>query len=216
MIHALLLTGLAMATPPDATLAQLEGALERLTDPAQVQRFLVTTTARHADLDGDDAHVDVVVNELTFGVDGSKSNTKLSHTRDGEPVDEPKKDDDGEGSGFELALPAGDELPRYAYGSTRSSGGVSMASYEPIPGASGDDLARGEVAWDPTTGRPLWIVFEPVDMPLLVKSLSTRISIGETGGKLHSVEVVSSGVGGPPLLRKRFRLEMRFHDVQWR
>lgn len=217
---ALLLLATAAADPPAATLDSLEAALERLADPAQVAQFRVTTTAEYADTDGDDAHTDVVVNRIAFDAAGEQTNTKLSHSRDGEPVYEPKPEDqegDQEQGSFSLALPAGEDLPRYVYGPTTTEGSTAVASYAPAPGEpDADDLATGQVAWDPATGRPLWITFEPVDLPFMVKSLNNRLIIGETAGQLHTARIISWGVGGPPLLRKKFEMDMRFHDVQWR
>ena len=92
-----------------------------------------------------------------------------------------------------------------------------MARYEPAPGEpSAEDLATGEVGWDPASGHPLWITFDPVEKPFLVKSLTNRLVIGQTAGKLHTARIISSGVGGPPLLRKQFQMQMEFHDVVWR
>ncbi len=217
---ALLLLAAAAADPPAATLASLEGALERLADPAQVQRFRVTTTASYADTDGDDAHTDVVVNQISFDSAGEQTNTKLSHVHDGEPVTEPDPEEqDGEEKqvGFSLALPAGEDLPRYVYGPTTQQGTAAVARYQPAPGEpSADDLATGQVAWDPSTGRPLWITFEPVDKPFMVKSLDNRLIIGETAGRLHTARIISAGIGGPPLMRKKFELDMSFHDIVWR
>jgi hypothetical protein len=218
MIHALLLLATALATPPEATLAQLEQALERLADPAQVASFQVATTASYADEDGDDAHVDVVLNRITVDPDGTQHNSTLSHTRDGEPLDE-EEEEEGEKKevGLALALPAGDDLPRYVYGPTTQRDGVAQARFEPAPGEpDADDLATGTVAWDAASGQPLWLSFVPQDLPFLVKRLDTRIEIGATAGKLHTSRIVSAGVGGPPLLRKRFEMDMRFHQVQWR
>ncbi len=220
MLPLLLLVATALATPPDATLDRLVDALEALADPTQAASFLVTTTASFADTDGDDAHTDVVVTEVRFEVGGEQINTVISHTRDGELLEpEEDKDDDGEKKevGFSLAVPANDDLPRYTYGPTTQRGTASVAHYQPAPGEpSDDDLASGEVAWDPSTGRPLWITFEPLEKPFLVKSLDNRLVIGETAGKLHTARILSSGIGGPPLMRKKFELDMRFHDVVWR
>ncbi len=221
MLHtALLLITAALATPPTATLDSLEDALERLADSEQVQRFRVTTTASYSDTDGEDAHVDVVVNDISWTAAGEETNVKLSHTRDGEPVEpEPDEGDEDEEKKVELslALPAGDDLPRYSYGTTTQRGPAAVARFAPADGEpSADDLSTGEVAWDPTTGRPLWITFTPVEKPFLVKSLNTRVVIGETADKLHTKRIISSGVGGPPLLRKKFEMDIRFHDVVWR
>lgn len=218
MLAALLLVAIAAANPPDATLDQLDQALARLGDPAQVASFRVTTTARWADTDGEDAHEDVVVNEIAFDTAGGQTNTKLSHTHDGAPFEE-QAEEEGEKKeiGFALAVPAGKDLHRYVYGPTERQGPAAVAAYEPAPGEpSADDLATGQVAWDPTTGRPLWITFEPVEKPFLVKSLDNRLIITESGGQLHTGRVISQGVAGPPLLRKRFEMDMRFHDVRWR
>jgi len=218
----LLLVATALATPPTATLDSLDAALEALADPDQVERFQVTTTASYADTDGDDAHVDVVLTQLSWDAAGESVSAKLSHTHDGDPVEEEqarddKDDGDKDESGFTLAVPATDDLHRYVYGPTTQRGPAAVATYLPTPDEpSADDLATGEVAWDPTTGRPLWITFEPVDKPFLVKTLNNRLVIGETGGTLHTVRIISSGIGGPPLLRKKFEMDMRFHDVVWR
>jgi hypothetical protein len=221
MLPLLLLAATATATPPAATLDQLEAALERLADPAQVQRFEVTTIARHADTDGDDAHVDVVVAGICFDASGEQTNTVISHTRDGAPFEpeDDKADKDGEKkeAGVSWTLPAGDDLPRYVYGATTMQGSAAVASFQPAPGQSKvEDLATGQLAWDPTDLRPLWISFEPVEKPFLVKSVNMRLVIGETDDKLHTTRILSSGVGGPPLMRKRFEMDMRFHDVVWR
>ncbi len=219
MLCLLILAASALATPPSATLDSLDAALQRLADADQVDHFRVTTTASYADEDGDDAHVDVVLTEIRYDAAGEAVNTKLSHTRDGEPVEDEPKDDDDEKKGGELsiALPAGEDLPRYSYGPTTQRGPASVASFEPAQGEpSADDLATGEVAWDPTTGRPLWITFSPIDKPMLVKSLHNRLIIGETGGLLHTERIISKGVGGPPLMRKKFEMDMRFHDVAWK
>jgi hypothetical protein len=135
-------------------------------------------------------------------------------------VDEPKLEDqegDEKQGSFSLALPAGEDLLRYVYGPTTTEGSTAVASYAPAPGEpDADDLATGQVAWNPATGRPLWISFEPVDKPFMVKNLNNRLIIGETAGQLHTARIISWGVGGPPLLRKQFELDMRFHEVVWR
>jgi hypothetical protein len=224
----LLLLGAALATPPNATLDSLDEALERLTDAEQVASFRVTTTARYADTDGDDAHTEVVVTQLSWGADGEQVSERLSHVKDGEPISaeelaerererEEKKEDGDKEVSMSLAAPAGDDLSRYVYGPTTQQGAVSLARFEPAPGEpEAEDLSTGQLAWDSASGQPLWITFVPVDKPFLVKSLTTKVEIGQTGGMLHTVRVHSYGVGGPPLLRKQFDMDMRFHDVTWR
>lgn len=220
----LLSLSVAMADPPEPTLAAMDAALERLGEPGQVDRFQVTTTVRYSDEDGDDAHTDVVVTAVRFGSDGEQITEQLSHVRDGAPLSEEERqaerEERGEGkAGTSMAFvaPAGDDQVHYAYGPSEPQGPVMVASFAPAPGAAGvEDLATGVVAWDPATGRPLWLTFVPVDLPFLVKSLETRLVFGESDGRLHIVRVVSRGVAGPPLLRKRFEFDMRFDGVVWR
>jgi hypothetical protein len=223
----LLILGAALATPPATTLDSLDEALERLADPAQVARFQVTTTVRYADTDGDDAHTEVVVTELSWDARGEQRVTELSHVKDGEAVSQveleerqrERQEKNGEDGGVSmtLAAPAGDDLARYVYGPTTQQGAVSLARFEPAPGEpEAEDLSTGQLAWDSASGVPLWITFVPVDTPFLVKSLTTRVEIGQTGGKHHTARVHSYGVGGPPLLRKQFDMDMRFHSIVWR
>ncbi len=225
LLPCLLLMASALAQPPAPTLDQLDQALARLADPAQVERYRVTASATYADTDGDDAHTDVVVTELSWDAGGQPVIDKISHLHDGEPFSdeeaEERREDDGQKgekkSSIEAAMPAGDDLARYTYGPTTSESGLSVASFEPRDGAqNNDDLQTGRVAWEPTTGRPRWIEFSPVDKPFMVKNVTTRLVVGESDGKLHTTRVLSWGVGGPPLLRKKFDLDMRFHDVTWK
>ena len=220
----LLLTG-ALANPPAPTLDLLDQALERLADPQQVHRYRVTTDATYSDTDGDDAHTDVVVTELSWDAAGEVVVSKISHTHDGEPFGEEdaeqrREDNDQDGekkSSVEAALPAGDDLARYRYGTTSGEDGLAIAPFEPVPGQDEtDDLQSGRVAWDPATGQPRWIEFSPVDKPFMVKHVTTRLVLGQTDGRLHTARIVSWGVGGPPLLRKKFELDMRFHDIDWK
>ncbi len=220
----LLLVTSTLATPPGPTLAKLDEALNRLADSAQVERYQVTTKATYSDTDGDDPHTDVVVTELSWDAGGKVVVTKISHLHDGEPFNEEEaekrreeNEQDGEQKGsIEAALPAGDDLARYRYGTTTSENGLSIAPFEPAPGEpDADDLQTGRVAWDPATGHPRWVEFSPVDKPFMVKHVTTRVVLGETAGKLHTARILSWGVGGPPLMRKKFDLDMRFHDIAW-
>ncbi len=228
MLHAvLLLVTAVLATPPNTTLDQLDAALARLADPAQVERFRVTTTARYADEDGDDAHTEMVVSDMSWDAAGEAVETRVAHSKDGEPISDEElverkqereeKKEEGDKGSFDTATPTGEDLSRYVFGPTTQQGATSVASYEPAPSEpSADDLARGQLAWDTASGTPLWISFEPVDLPFLVKSLTTRVELVETAGLLHTGRVRSQGVGGPPLLRKQFDIDMRFSRVEWR
>ncbi len=229
MIHPLLGVLLALnaaqAQPPTDVLQRLDEALDRLNDPAQVDSFMVTTIATYSDLDGDDAHTEVVVTRLSWDAAGAPQLEKISHLRDGQPFSEEEaaarreksSDDDQAQAELSLAAPAGEDLARYVYGATRQEGGAMVASFEPAPGErSAKDLAAGLLAWDADAGRPLWIQLSPVKKPFMVKSLDNRLLLGESEGRLHTVRITSWGEGGPPLMRKKFRMEMRFSEVDWR
>ena len=209
--------GSAWAQPPAATLEQLDAALSCLADPARVRSFLVSARVEHADTDGDDAHVEEVLTRVSFDALGARCATVLSRVHDGELVDpEPApRPRDGDRGELELTVPAGEDLPRYRYGATRAQGELASASIGPAPGDEGsEDLSTGRLTWDPVSLRPLWLEIEPVKLPMMVRSISTRVVLGGSADLPHTARVLSWGVGGVPGFRKSFRLDLRFTEVE--
>lgn len=209
----LLLVRLGAAQPPPEVLNRLDQAIDRLADASEVAVYRVTTRVDASDADGSDAHVDIVLTEVTLVPGGKPVSRNLSHTRDGEPVeDKPSKAGSGE---FSLTPPAGEDLHRYVYGETSRRGALDTAPFEPadLPGA--DSLARGTLAWSPTTLEPVWLSFRPVELGLLVQSLDVLLEFGATDGRLHTRRVTVNGVGGLPGMRKKFKFTFHFHDLKW-
>ncbi|MBW1881546.1 MAG: hypothetical protein JRJ84_24575 [Deltaproteobacteria bacterium] len=207
----------ALARPPDATLEALDGALGRLEDPAQVRSMVVTTRFEYAKLDGEDAHEDLVVTEVTRDENGVRTVRMIQHLRDGEPVEqaEKKRKDDDEGVSFDVALPIGDDLVRYRFGPTSVVDEVSVATFEPAERVRRKDLALGRIAWDPSTNQPLWLEFAPVKTPTFVQALDTRLELAGDEGSLHTHRILSRGVGGIPGMRRRFEMDLTIDQVGW-
>ncbi|MFH1463089.1 MAG: hypothetical protein ABIO70_01755 [Pseudomonadota bacterium] len=218
LLTPLLFLAAVRADPPAEVLVRLDEALGRLADPAQVDHFRVTTEARTSDMDGADAHLDVVVVEIGWDAAGAVQTRPVSHTRDGAPIPEEEPQDGKKGEvSVGLAAPAGEALARYTYGPTEARGAMATAPFAPAPGEpAADDLASGTLCWDPCNGRPLWIEMSPVELPMFVKALQTRIVLGESQGHSHTARIVVTGHGGIPGFRKQMAMEMRFHDVVWK
>lgn len=207
----LLIATLALADPPQSTLDALGVALDVLDDPARVRSLKVLTTVVHSKPDGEDQQQEYVVTDVRNTPTGREVEV-LTHLRDGQPVPREEEKDDGGGK-LEVKLP-GEVQDAYVFGPTQVRQGVCTARFEPAPSVSDKELAKGELAWDEASGRPLWVRFEPAKLPWMVQSLDNRIELAPSG-PLHTTLVHSEGQGGVPGIRRRFAMDMVITDVAW-
>ncbi|MBL8114577.1 MAG: hypothetical protein JNK60_16975 [Acidobacteria bacterium] len=90
----------------------------------------------------------------------------------------------------------------------------NVLTYAPHPGAKPHRLARGSVTLDPSDGLPLAHRFGPEPLPSLVRRIETVVEYGRLHGIAIPSQTTTEGEGGFLFITKRFRITMRYRDVQ--
>jgi hypothetical protein len=99
-----------------------------------------------------------------------------------------------------------------AYRLSLSEGGSALA-YVPLPGRANHRMARGMVTLDPGDHLPVLHRFIPEPLPSLIRRLETSVRYGRLEGLAIPEETLTEGEGGFLFIRKRFRITMRYRDM---
>ncbi len=100
-----------------------------------------------------------------------------------------------------------------AYRLSLSAGGSGL-TYVPHPGRVNHRMARGMVTLDPVDGLPVLHRFIPEPLPSLIRRLETTVRYGRLDGLAVPEEALTEGEGGLLFIKKRFRIAMRYRDMQ--
>jgi hypothetical protein len=226
----------AAAAPPTQTLEALEEALEMFECWGDECTYTLRFRTEIAKADGADAKVQIRRMEITVGPDGESSTHTLEVLQDGVDVTddedaqasfgktsveedqeiEQEKEEDSSMS-LDLSLPLGEDAAHYLFGETVDEGGLKVAPFEPVDGKSRKELtglSAGRLAWDPDTLEPRWVEFGYARNPRMVKSMSSRLVLGQMEGKLIPLAWNTEGVGGFLLFKRRLVMEMSIEALR--
>ncbi len=219
----------ALAVGPDAvTLQRLEAVLKSSSAKKAGQAMTVRSHAIVSKPDGSDK--EDVVQETVVAADGTSVTRVISATRGGRDVtaEEQARLDKGEaergraaagqsadsrhsGTAKEpgkvevgLKVPVGEDRSLFSFGAARSEGGLLVASFEPVPGAQGDDLSRGRLAWKVDGGDPAWLETSYAERPTGLKEFLMRMEFARAGDTLYMRTLRMTGVGGILWIKRKF------------
>lgn len=228
--------GVAVASgPPAATSDRLKSALEALEKGHFAGRYTMTTRAVIAKPDGSNREETSEVARVVQDGSAEPEITLVSSLKDGKDVtaerqkqmaesraretekakkaEKTEKDEDGLSAS--MRLPLGDDAGLFEYGPPRSEGGVLVAPFTPTAqGRKQDNMTEGRLAWDPTTGDPLWIEARYVDPPTGIKEMLLRFELARAGDLLYLRRTVTKGVGGMLWIKRAFDVELVFSEIQ--
>lgn len=228
-----MVAAVAGAAPPEDTTRRLETALKALDKEFFAGTYRVTTKSVVSKPDGSAREDRLDVMEITQPAGGEAEVTVVSATENGQDVtakrresvakqrtkqekekQEKQEKQDEEGSfSASMRLPLGEDLALFELGPTKGSG-VLTASFAPLRSARKEkNMTRGTLAWDETSGDPLWIEASYVDPPTGLKEMVLRLEIGRAGDILHLRRTVTRGVGGLLWIKRAFDVEMTISDL---
>lgn len=92
-----------------------------------------------------------------------------------------------------------------------SAGSRRMLSYAPRVRVADRRCASGHVELDTRDGLPLRLVFTPIPLPKMIRTLTTTVNYGRLDGLAIPESTESVGEGGLLFIRKRFRIRMTYH-----
>lgn len=237
-LAAISLAAPAAATPPTQTLEALEKALEMFECWGETCTYTMRFRSEIAKTDGSDAQEQIRLMEITVGPDGESSTRTLQVIQDGEDVTddeeaqksfgktsqeeeqelEEQKEEGGESSmNLDLSLPLGEDAVHYQFGDAVREGDLMVAEFGPVDGKSRKNLAglsQGRLAWDPDSLEPSWVEFGYARNPRMVKSMSSRLELGQMGDKLVPLTWNTEGVGGFLLFKRKLVMEMTIEGLR--
>lgn len=235
-LAALLAVAPAAAAPPTQTLEALEKALEMFECWGEECTYTMRFRTEIAKTDGADAQEQIRRMEITVGPDGESSTNTLEVLQNGVDVtgdeeaqasfgktsgDEEKESEEQEeedsSMSLDLSLPLGEDAAHYQFGEAVEDGGLMVAPFEPVAGKGRKELTGlsvGRLAWDPETLQPRWVEFGYARNPRMVKSMSSRLVLGQMEGKLIPVAWNTEGVGGFLLFKRRLVMEMSIEALR--
>lgn len=233
MVMVMLVGAVAGAAPPEDTTRRLEMALKALDKETFAGTYRITTKSVVSKPDGSAREDRLDVMEITQPAGGEAEVTVVSATENGQDVTakrlesvakqrakqekekqekQQKKDEEGSFSAS-MRLPLGEDLVLFELGPTKGSG-VLTASFAPLRSARKEkNMTQGTLAWDETSGDPLWIEASYVDPPTGLKEMVLRLEIGREGDILHLHRTVTRGVGGLLWIKRAFDVEMTISDL---
>jgi hypothetical protein len=240
MVMVMLVGAVAGAAPPEDTTRRLEMALKALDKETFAGTYRITTKSVVSKPDGSAREDRLDVMEITQPAGGEAEVTVVSATENGQDVTtkrresvakqrakqekekqekekqekekQEKKDEEGSFSAS-MRLPLGEDLVLFELGPTKGSG-VLTASFAPLRSARKEkNMTQGTLAWDETSGDPLWIEASYVDPPTGLKEMVLRLEIGREGDILHLRRTVTRGVGGLLWIKRAFDVEMTISDL---
>jgi hypothetical protein len=214
-------------SPPPETLRRAQAALDLLDGRGFTGSYRVTVNA-HVVASGEDGPEDTLeVEDVTIAADGTRTTRLVRAVEDGRDVTAERlaKGDAGEKESadgdphdsFDLELvPLGANAPRYSFAPPRIRDGVAIAEFRPAArGDEADDLGRGEIAWDPATGDPLWIDTGLAERKAGVSELSLRFEFARSDGVLYPAAIRTRTKAGIPLLfRLRLAVDLAITDLK--
>ena len=213
--------------PPPETLRRAQAALDLLDGRGFAGSYRVTVTA-HVVASGEDGPEDTLeVEDVTIAPDGTRTTRLVRAVEDGRDVTAErlakgevgdKEDASGDShDSFDLELvPLGANTPRYSFAPPRIRDGVATAEFRPVArGDEAEDLGRGEIAWDPATGDPLWIDTGLAEHKVGVSELSLRFEFARAGSVLYPAAIRTRTKAGIPLLfRLRLSVDLAITDLK--
>lgn len=230
MVLVMLVAAVAGAAPPEDTTRRLETALKALDKEFFAGTYRVTTKSVVSKPDGSAREDRLDVMEITQPAGGEAEVTVVSATENGQDVtakrrqsvagqrakrDKEKQENKDEEGSFSasMRLPLGEDLALFELGPTEGSG-VLTARFAPLGSARKlKNMTQGTLAWDETSGDPLWIEASYVDPPTGLKEMVLRLEIGRAGDILHLRRTVTRGVGGMLWIKRAFDVEMTISDL---
>jgi hypothetical protein len=157
-----------------------------------------------------------LVSSLKDGKDVTAERQKQmaeSRAKEAEKAKKPEKDEDGFSAS--MRLPLGEDEGLFEYGAPRSEDAVLVAPFAPTAqGRKKDNMTEGRLAWDPTTGDPLWLEARYVDPPTGIKEMLLRFELARAGDLLYLRRTVTKGVGGMLWIKRTFDVEMVISEIQ--
>lgn len=217
---------------PPETAARLASALDSLRSPA-VAGYTMTVKVTVAKPNGSarEDHLEVMkatraadgtlVHEVVRSLENGKdvTDTRRAEQSKRESRNDRKADDEKSsekkevGISASLRLPLGDDARLFAF-TPAASGGPHAVAFAPLPAHADDEgLARGTLAWDPTTLDPLWLEAEPVVMPDHVSAMKMRFEFARAGELVYPRRTVTDGTGGFLWIKRTFHMDMEVADV---
>lgn len=214
-------------TPPPETLRRAQAALDLLDGRGFAGSYRVTIKA-HVVASGEDGPEDTLeVEDVTIAPDGTRTTRLVRAVEDGRDVtaerlakgdaDETDAAGDESHDSFDLELvPLGANAPRYSFAPPRIRDGVATAEFRPVArGDEAEDLGRGEIAWDPASGDPLWIATGLAEHKAGVSELSLRFEFARVGSVLYPAAIRTRTKAGIPLLfRLRLSVDLAITDLK--
>ena len=228
-------------TPPPETLRRAQAALDLLDGRGFIGSYRVTVKA-HVVASGEDGPEDTLeVEDVTIAPDGTRTTRLVRAVEDGRDVtaerlakgnadDTQEAGDDsraalgrgrvalgGNPPRYKLAPPRlRNRAARYSFAPPRIRNGVATAEFRPVArGDEAEDLGRGEIAWDPATGDPLWIGTGLAERKVGVSELSLRFEFARVGDVLYPAAIRTRTKAGIPLLfRLRLSVDLAITDLK--
>lgn len=217
--------------PPEETLRRANAAFQVLDGRGFAGSYLLSAHVVVSAPGEDGSEDSLEVQEVTFHADGTKETRLVRAVEDGRDVTAERSEHqkgqreharhDGHTEIDVDLLPLGPNGGRYVFTSPRQRDGLLVAAFRPTSkarGVDGDDdemLGRGEVAWDPATGDPVWIEVRPDDAPPFVSKLVIRFEFARAGRILYPRLVHTSTRAGIPLILKvKVDVDIEISDVR--
>ena len=212
--------------PPAGTTDRLKGALEVLEKDHFAGRFTMTTRAVITKPDGSNREETSEVAHVSQDGTGEPEVALVSSLRDGKDVTAERQKQMAEhrskqaekaedGFSATMRLPLGEDVALFEYGPSQPEGAALVASFAPTAqGRKKDKVTAGRLAWDPTTGDPLWLEARYVDPPTGIKEMLLRFELAHQGDILYLRRTLTQGVGGVLWIKRKFDVEMVISDIQ--
>jgi hypothetical protein len=237
-VSALFLASQAAASPPAQTLEALDEALRAFECWGESCTYTVRFRIEIAKGDGADPQEQIRRAEVTVGPDGETTTHTLEVLQNGVDVtddeeaqkafgmasEDEKQEIDQEKSGggeasmnLDISLPLGEDAAHYQFGEAQREGDLMVAEFGPVEGKSRKELtglSQGRLAWDSETLQPRWVEFGYARNPRMVKSMSSRLTLGEMDGRLVPMAWNTEGVGGFLVFKRRLVMEMTLESLR--